>query len=64
MANSNNPIQILQNQIVIDTIHKFSNHSHLTCVHEFDAQNDIFELKTQGLGEVSKFLFFKFSLLF
>ena len=60
MANSTDSIQILQNQIVIDTIHKFSNHSHLTCVHEFNAQNDIFELRTQGSGEVSKFLLLKF----
>ena len=58
MANSNNSIQILQNQIVTDTIIKFSNHSHLTCVHRFVAENDIFELKSQGSGEVSEFLFF------
>ena len=57
MANSNNSIQILQNQIVIETIRKYSNYSHLTCVHQFDAGNDIFELRSQGPGEVSKFLF-------
>ena len=51
------PLKILQNKIVIETIIKFSNYSHLTCVHEFDAQNDIFELRSQESGEVSKFLF-------
>ena len=55
MPNSNNSIQILQNQIVLETIIKFSNYSHLICVHQFDAENSIFELKSQGLGEVSKF---------
>ena len=55
MANSTNSIQILQNKNVIETIIKFSNHSHLTCVHQFDAENDIFELKSQGSGEVSEF---------
>ena len=57
MVNSNDSIQILQNKVVIETIIKFSNYSHLTCVHRFDAENDIFELKSQGQGEVSKFLF-------
>ena len=57
MENSNSSIQILQNQIVIETIIKFSNYSHLICVDQFDAQNDIFELKSQGSGEVSEFLF-------
>ena len=52
IANSNNSIQILQNKIVIETIIKFSNSSHLTCVHQFDAQNDIFELRSEGSGEV------------
>ena len=47
----------MQNQIVIETITEFSNHSHLTCVHRFDAENDIFELKSQGSGKVSEFLF-------
>ena len=55
MANSDNSIQILQNKVVIETIHKFSNYSHLTCVNQFDAENDIFEIRNQGLGEVSKF---------
>ena len=63
MPNSNNSIQILQNQIIIETITEFSNYSHLTCVHQFDAQNDIFELKSQGSGEVGKFLFLKFMIV-
>ena len=63
MANSNNSIQISQNKVVIETIVKFSNFSHLTCVHQFDAQNDIFELRSQGSGEVSEFLFSNFKLL-
>ena len=57
MKNSNNSIQVLQNQIVIETIIKFSNYSHLTCVDQFDAEKNIFELKSQGSGEVSEFLF-------
>ena len=57
MANSNNPIKILRNQIVIETIIEFSNYSDLICVHQFDAENDVFELKTQGSGEVSEFYF-------
>ena len=63
MANSNNWIQISRNQIVIETIQKFSNHSYLTCVNQFDAENDIFELRSQGSGEVSKFFFFKFEII-
>ena len=63
MANSNSSIQILQNQIVIETIIKFSNYSHLICVDQFDAENDIFELRSQGPGEVSKFLFLKFFII-
>ena len=59
MPNSNTSIQILQNKIVIETIILFSNYSHLTCVHKFDAQNDIFELRSQGPGEVT-FFYFKF----
>ena len=58
MPNFNTPIQILQNKIVIETIILFSNYSHLTCVHKFDAQNDIFELRSQEPGEVSEFCFF------
>ena len=58
MTDSNDSIQILQNQIFIETIIKFSNYSHLTCVNQFDAQNDIFELKNQGSGGVSIFLIF------
>ena len=57
MAKSTNEIQILQNQIVIETIIKFSNYSHLTCVNQFDAKNNIFELRSQGPGEVGKFFF-------
>jgi len=53
MAKSNNSIQILQNRIVIETIIKFSNYSHLTCFLEFDTQNDIFELRSHVSGEVS-----------
>ena len=53
MVSSTDSIQILQNKIVIETIIKLSNHSHLTCVHRFDAENDIFELKSQGPDEVS-----------
>ena len=60
MPNFNTPIQILQNKIVIETIILFSNYSHLTCVHKFDAQNDIFESRSQGSGEVSYFLLFQF----
>ena len=63
MANSTNQIQILQKQIVIETIIQFSNYSHLTCVSEWDAENDIFELRSQGPGEVSKFLFLKFFII-
>ena len=63
MANSNNPIQILRNKVFIETIVKFSNYSHLTCVNQFDAENDIFELRSQGSGEVGKFLFLKFMIV-
>ena len=63
MANSNNSIQVLQNQIVIKTIIKFSNYSHLACVEQFDAENDIFELRSQGPGEVFNFLFLIFLIL-
>ena len=57
MANSTNSIQIFQKRKVIETIIKFSNYSHFTCVHQFDAENDIFEIRSQGSlrGEVSKF---------
>ena len=54
MSTSKGSIQILQNKIVIETINKFSNYSHSTCVHQFDAQNDIFELRSRGRGKVSK----------
>ena len=57
MVNSNNSIQISQNKVIIEVVRKFSNHAHLSCVHRFDAENDIFELKSQGSGEVSEFLF-------
>ena len=60
MKNSNNWIQILKNQIVVETIIKYSNYSHSICVNQFDAQNDIFELRSQGPGEVSEFLLFQF----
>ena len=53
MTNSTNEIQILQNQILIETIIKFSSYSHSTCVNQFDAENDIFEIRSQGSGEVS-----------
>ena len=60
MTNSNNSIQILQNKIVIETIHKFSNYSHLICVQQFDAQNDIFELSSQVSDGVSEIFVEKF----
>ena len=63
MANSSNRIQILQNKNVIETIMEFSNYSHLTCVDKFNIQNDIFELRSQGLGKVSEFLFSKFFII-
>ena len=59
MVNSTDSIQILQNKVVIETIIKFSNYSHLKCVNQFDAENDIFELRSHGSGEVSEFFIFK-----
>ena len=58
MANSTNTIQIFQKSILIETIIKFSNYSHSTCVNQFDVENDMFVLKSQGPGEVSIFLIF------
>ena len=60
VKNSNNSIQILQNKNVIETIIKFSNVSHLTCVNQFDAENNIFKLRSQGPGEVSEIFIFLF----
>ena len=65
MSYSNNSIQILQNQNVIEPILKLSSYSHLTCFDVFDIQNDIFEFRSQGSGEVSeRFIITIFEILF
>ena len=50
---SNNSISILQNNNIIETILQFR--THLRCFDEFNLNGDVFELRNEGLYEVSHY---------